>query len=99
MITGGARPHILSYYMYTRPYMYYNYLSHCVTLLSSFLLSVPEEAIYEQPPDHDDSSSDEEEPYSKIDADLSPSHLFGLGKYNDYIHVYTCTAIVVSSCI
>ena len=41
---------------------------------------MPEEAIYEQPPDHDDSSSEEDDPYSKIDADLSPQHIFGLGE-------------------
>ena len=47
-----------------------------------FSLSIPEdatEAIYEQPPDHDDSSSDDSDPYSKIDADLSPQHILNLG--------------------
>ena len=48
---------------------------------NSSAFSIPEdatEAIYEQPPDHDDSSSDDSDPYSKIDADLSPQHLFGM---------------------
>ena len=56
------------------------YCTLCVFCNSSSF-SIPEdatEAIYEQPPDHDDSSSDDSDPYSKIDADLSPQHLFGM---------------------
>ena len=54
------------------------------TLCNAFSLSIPEdatEAIYEQPPDHDDSSSDDSDPYSKIDADLSPQHILSLGMH------------------
>ena len=53
-------------------------------VLHAFSLSIPEdatEAIYEQPPDHDDSSSDDSDPYSRIDADLSPQHLLTFGMW------------------
>lgn len=61
----------------------YNSCILCITrCISSH--SIPEdatEAIYEQPPDHDDSSSDDSDPYSKIDADLSPQHVLSFGTY------------------